>query len=571
MASEREDSQRRVIPRFRHAATSAALGERAAVLPREATGLRSREWLHSQRRDFDEQPSALGASELLGTARLLGDLESEARALAWLSQYAPRSYALKPPTAPSGAANLVSPDRAAPSAAMKYQRAIGECRRQLANAPNSPLSWSELARLYLICGNKKKAINAIIVAIGLGGHHRYIYRCASRLFIHFGEKERALSLLRSHPGLKDDPWLLSAEIAASSVLGKVSPYVGIGTKLLHADLPARSTVELAAAIATVEQDHGHRMLARKLYARCGDSDNDNAIAQFEWARAKDKNLRLEPPVVTSAMSEAAARRAFIDQRWSEVLPACLRWVEDEQFSSRPVLMGTYIASLGLASGYAEGEILATHGIFADRTDPALYNNRAVLRANQFNIQGALEDVEVAIGGESTSSLPYNLATLGLIAYRMRNFELGRLCYQKSLDILGARGDVTSLLICALFLAREENRHSKACSMPILETASRLMKKAAISTSSELTAMHSAITREPPSQEPELREMDATSMQKIFPLVQKIAGTLRIDIDDIRALHDRVPTTTAREKSGSERPMTPPSIEPKYVIRVPPPN
>ena len=71
------------------------------------------------------------------------------------------------------------------------------------------------------------------VAVQLSPNNRYVIRCATRLFSHYGEIERAQHILRHNDFIKKDPWLLSADIAVATMQGRMSPFLKKGIELVY--------------------------------------------------------------------------------------------------------------------------------------------------------------------------------------------------------------------------------------------------------------------------------------------------------------------------------------------------
>ena len=101
-------------------------------------------------------------------------------------------------------------------------RKIRELKTATARFGSNPILFTELARLYLIVGNKERAKRNIAIAVSLAPSNRYVLRSAARLYAHCDDAERAFDLLHKNPRSRHDPWLASAELAMAGLIRKSS-------------------------------------------------------------------------------------------------------------------------------------------------------------------------------------------------------------------------------------------------------------------------------------------------------------------------------------------------------------
>ena len=126
--------------------------------------------------------------------------------------------------------------------------------------------WIELSRLYAILGVEKKSLYAANIALSLGRNNRYIIRSAVRLLIHFSEKDKAHKIILQTENYKHDPWLLSAEIAVSSILEIPSKNIKYAINSLNDGIqPLSQLTELFGSIATIELNNGAWKKSKKLH------------------------------------------------------------------------------------------------------------------------------------------------------------------------------------------------------------------------------------------------------------------------------------------------------------------
>jgi tetratricopeptide (TPR) repeat protein len=120
-----------------------------------------------------------------------------------------------------------------------------------------------------------------------------------------------------------------------------------------------------------------------------------------------------------------------DGAWSTATQYCSQWVQDEPFSSRPAILGSYIG-ISLVADPSFSEACARVGLQADSGDQTLLNNLTVALA----YQGKVEDADATfqkITGELSEHYPkyIHLATAGLLEFRRGNVVAGRALYEEA--------------------------------------------------------------------------------------------------------------------------------------------
>ncbi|RYZ80176.1 MAG: hypothetical protein EOP04_26375, partial [Proteobacteria bacterium] len=130
-------------------------------------------------------------------------------------------------------------------------------KRQISEYPRDGLLHVELARLYTILGEYSKAEHHIYISLNLFPNNRYILRSMMQFYDIVDDLHQGLGRVRRSDILKFDPWIQSAEVAASTSLGKSS--VVASHKLIKLNSEGhvpRNASELAMGIATLDRLHG---------------------------------------------------------------------------------------------------------------------------------------------------------------------------------------------------------------------------------------------------------------------------------------------------------------------------
>jgi tetratricopeptide (TPR) repeat protein len=332
-------------------------------------------------------------------------------------------------------------------------------KQQLHVYPKNPLAWLELARNYTILGQLIKAERCLRIALSLAPDHRLVVRAASRFFIHTGDRDRALSVLRKYSHLKLDPWVQAAEIAVSQLVGRPPLSANRGKQLIRSEnLAPFHTSELSAALGTLELEFGSSKAAQKQFKQAIIDPTENALAQTSWA-VRDQNVPLviSPDTLTNA-HEVEAWNEYYRGNWQAALENSMAWWRDEPYSLRPTSFVTHIATIGFED-YELASQLTRFALTTNPDDPVLLNNLAFELASSDKVKEArIEFHKIkpeAIKGKSTRIAVW--ATSGLIAYRSGDLVTGRLNYEEAIGLAQQLKDEEIEAMARLYHIREQLR------------------------------------------------------------------------------------------------------------------
>ncbi len=446
MAAIIEEKDRRVIPNWRSFGTTVLLGElNANTKKNNDFPVLS---LDSYIKDFKENQSVPYAADLLSASLVNGltDNNEVEKAAKFLLSHPKeitepqKEIANKilfgPKTVQNAIENITINQLNDCISREDFIVKIRELKNHLISFPYNPIAWVELSRCYSILGHEKKALQTMKYAVQLAPNNRFVIRCATRLFSHYGEIDIAQYVLRHCGILKTDPWLLSAEVAVNTLKGKVSNLIKRGIEIIDSNnYNPFSTTELAASIATVHLLAGDRKKSRKMFSKSLISPNDNSIAQVEWVlNSKDKNLfdKNAINIDTQHSYEAMAINNFYNNKLIDALNNTCQWFCDMPFSKRPVIMGSCIADLlnnnKLAISFLQ------KGLMSNANDSQILNNIAYYYALDNNLSEAtkyIERIDNKLVGDIDSVCI--TATKGLIQFREKNFESGRELYLRAIN------------------------------------------------------------------------------------------------------------------------------------------
>jgi tetratricopeptide (TPR) repeat protein len=491
MGSFLEDKERNVIPRLRSFATTLALGELDAFGPKNQDWVDSEqnEALESRIRAWKQHRSTSFAADLVSAAFVVGNQDAATEAAEFLladgsdapnaSKAIARSLLNREDVAANRRVILHDPTLPTTDELRKNIRSV---RLRLREEPRNAILWAELSREYALLGIEGKAERAMDTAVTLGPSNRFILRSAVRLYIHIGRLGKANYVVQRAESTLYDPWLLSAAIATGSAAKKSSQLVKNGREMLQdTAISSFQKNELASAIGTLELENGKTKIARNLFRQALIDPTENTVAQTDWVLRKRhiEGLDLDLEAIrdkTPFSFESNSWGHFTAGEWKKALLASCKWLRDQPFSTRPVLLGSYVAAC-LLEDYGDSERIIEIGLRANPEEPILLNNLAFSYASSGDIDRA-ERVFDRIDPAAVKDISQQIAitaTAGLLNFRRGFFKEGRTLYRQAIEEAKKRGMRKLVAVASMYLAREEilsqsSEAEKATQLAAVETA-----------------------------------------------------------------------------------------------------
>jgi len=312
------------------------------------------------------------------------------------------------------------------------RKQIALYKNRLRLLPINPVGWVELSRLYSLLGQPKQSENAIKIALALDPNNRFIIRSAARLLIHNDKADEAYYYIRRAEILKYDPWLLSTEIATSCILERRPKFIKESIGLIESkNLSDFSLTELTSALGTLEFYDGSNKKAKAFFKKSMISPNDNSLAQLEWISNEDKSFQINPNQYNIRNpQEAFALNCFENSKWKQVLQYSESWLKDIPYSTRPVLLGSFVAETFL-NDYDKAIELCKRGLIANPNDVITKNNLICSYAQVGCLDEAIQLLEKLKPGIALLPDEQKIvlqATSGLVLFRMGEIENGRELY-----------------------------------------------------------------------------------------------------------------------------------------------
>lgn len=295
-----------------------------------------------------DESSLQSAADLFDTYILTGDVVTLRQSLRILEKY-PDQIPLRLKTAVETALRgetdileLRHQISAQESDDQYVYHSIRLAKRRIKRFPRNAFSYLELARLYTIVGQFQKAEKSLHSARVLAPDNRVILRATMQFYDIVNGLELGLKILRSSDRIKVDPWLQSAEIAASTVSGKSSR---VANRRLIQNLKGskidRDHSELAMALATLESDSGvkeNRVF--QLVGKALPAVTENGLAQAVFLSNHSSRWfseRYPEHQPSSEAYEAKVRLAMKKKDFETAANYARFWVEDQPFSQDAII------------------------------------------------------------------------------------------------------------------------------------------------------------------------------------------------------------------------------------------
>ncbi|PYB80264.1 hypothetical protein DMX11_04985 [Pseudomonas sp. LB-090624] len=480
MSFSKEESDRKVIPLWDSSKLASSLAENSAI---RSTNHQTTDVSESERlmEEFSRSSAVGTAIELLNSAKLENNRKGELLA----SRRIIEDGCL--PASVISMARITLEEEQAPLEATDPKDRIKAIRKSLIDSPKNTLAWVDLAREYISLGQGEPAERAMIVALGLAPNHRWVSRVASRLYIHLGDIERSHYLLARHPAIKTDPWIASAELAVSQMIGKVSKNLTSARRIHELGLHPRHTTELASSLGTLEIESGAIKRAKKYIRDSLVHANRNTLAQALWAEQRH-DIKSDHHSQVKSLEiayEAKARESYIQGEAEPAIAHALDWFAAEPFSSKPPVLASYIASLD--DQYELIIDITKKGLIANPNNSILKLNRAYAELAMITpLHPSEQDreklptwitlftEELKEGGSHHAQA---LANFGILCYRMGMLEEGRKYYEAAERVCQAES-YRDPVLCTIYHAREALLAKAEWATTILERARAITQKTA---------------------------------------------------------------------------------------------
>lgn len=493
------DSERRVLPRWRLSTQAVQSGElRSEPSTKEAvTEPRNEREYQEALKEWGREPSIETAMDLVPAALVLGHhKEAEDAARLLVTQRGQVRPALRDlahsliaiATGKPSQSVAEPPDRGA------LRGEVNRLRKRLREYPRNAILWIDLAYAHTALGHKGPARRAVLAALDLAGESRLVLRSAARYFVHANEPNTATEILRRSALLKTDPWVMAAEIAISGVAGIAPAAYRRALALTEADrIDPWHSAELYSALGTLQLLDGSSRKVRRLFLKSLRKPTGNAVAQAQWAATAHNVLSVPGGLLQTDLNfEATALRGRAERRWEDAVNACRQWSAMEPTSTRPLVLGCFIAEAALQDGHRALEFTRQLLVLSPKDDMAL-NNHAVALAYAGQLAAARETLSSVSRAEASERNRVVLeATEGLLLYREGAEAEGLKQYLDAAEHAMLMRDRELQSLVLWHLVREEARTGARGIGPIVD---KLWKSSQPLNVPEISALHASVIQQ----------------------------------------------------------------------------
>jgi Flp pilus assembly protein TadD len=340
------------------------------------------------------------------------------------------------------------------------RKAISSIKTKLISFCTDSILWTDLAYFYTISGNKQKAEKCIRIAIGLNSYNPHIVRSAARYYVYRDDPEQALCILRNSPNITKNPMLLSSEISIAEAFSIKSKFVKKGQMILQNSNLSRGLLsELNATIATIECNYGNLKKGKKYINEALERPNENSLAQIQYLYNKNNIPFSAQNFDVPCQFEANAWNDFYTFQYREAIAESRNWFDFHPFSSRPVLLNSYIKQTIFDEHEGAVSIIDEYLKFA-LGNSALLNNKAFSLAKLGKLNEAKKCIFKIVDPNDSQfdDTDKNVlrATLGLIKYKEGDPNGGRNLYKDAVEFFKKDGNFP-LVARALYYWSEEEK------------------------------------------------------------------------------------------------------------------
>ena len=353
---------------------------------------------------------------------------------------------------------------------------ISILKKRIIQYPYNSINWVDIAFYYAIIGQNRKAKRSIDVAVHLSPNNRFILRSAVRFYLHIGELDKALYIIKKSYLVSIDPWITSVEIALTQMFEKPSKFYKKGINLLASGHFSNFCLsELNCSVGTLHYNDGANKKAKKYIIDSLIDPTENAFTQAEWL-STNINIQITNRPNLKYLSEANTRKYLREGQFEKSLENAFEWIKFQPFCSRASLSGSYIATVCLDK-FSIGIEISKKALIASPGNPVLINNLAFALC----LEGQISEVSEAmknIDMTKATLLEQNVitATKGLFCYKIGEAEKGFQLYSESVAFFKKTNELNKIAIALYYWGKAEIECNKARGEKILNESKVLSRK-----------------------------------------------------------------------------------------------
>ena len=359
---------------------------------------------------------------------------------------------------------------------LEIHQKISTLKKRIIQFPYNSINWMDIAFYYAIIGQIRKAKRSVDVAVSLSPNNRFVLRSAVRFYLHIGEEDKALYIIKKSYLVSIDPWITSVEIALTQRFGLKTKYYKKGVQLLTSRNYSNFCLsELNCTIGTLQYNSGSNRKAKKYIVDSLIDPNENVLTQAEWL-LPNINIPITNRPNLKFLSEANTRKYFLESKFKESLSSALDWIKFQPFCTGASSFGSYIASVCLEE-YGTAIDISKKALITSPGDLTLINNLA----HALCLDGKISEASEVIGNiDITKVKPLDkyiiTATNGLICYNIDEAEKGFQLYSDSVEFFKKNNDRGRIAIALYYWGKAEIHCDKTRGEKLLNESEALSKE-----------------------------------------------------------------------------------------------
>ena len=232
-----------------------------------------------------------------------------------------------------------------------------------------------------------------------------------------------------------------------------------------------SLTKLSSAIGSIEYNHS-RKKCKLFIDKALICPNDNSLSQAEWLLSLDNSMNFAFSDYHSLKNkyEADARRAYLNNDYSQALITSVEWIEQMPFAKTPIDFAAHMAYT-FQKKYDDAIKILEIGLRANPNELSFWNNLAYSYAISGNTEEADKILHLPFLNSpfiKKSTRICVMATKGLCEFRKGRIDEGRILYKAAISMAKDLKDSNLMNKAILNYIREELLATKQCEAELID-------------------------------------------------------------------------------------------------------
>ena len=248
---------------------------------------------------------------------------------------------------------------------------------------------------------------------------------------------------------------MSALVAVSQITQKPTRILKQARSLVASNtLSPQLISELAGSLGSFEIENGDLKEGRRLFAKALIDPTENVLAQVHWvAQQNDRVFDVSSTWKAAPLAyELQAFEAYVQGEPDVALENAMRWHVDEPFSSRPVILASFLASL--QERHADFIVPCQDALRSNPDDEQLRNNLIYCLIASGKVNEAEVHLRNVLRKSPNIQARANAyANAGYLYLKVGQEAEGRLLYEKAIEMFQKHGESERAALALAFYSR----------------------------------------------------------------------------------------------------------------------